>query len=74
MVQKALEYVDTDLQVKLVSELSGGKNDNGSKNIVLSCVEDQNANHVIQKCLERMPVNEIEFIIEVNNRRNIVEK
>lgn len=45
MVQKALETLDdTDLP-KLLTEF---------QNNVLSCVHDQNGNHVIQKCIEVM--------------------
>lgn len=29
----------------------------------MKCVQDQNANHVIQKCIECIPVEKIQFII-----------
>lgn len=30
---------------------------------VMRCVHDQNGNHVIQKCIESVPTEKIEFII-----------
>jgi len=44
VIQKALEYVNVQRLILLVSEFEG---DN-----VLRCVHDQNGNHVIQKCIE----------------------
>ncbi|MQM01138.1 hypothetical protein Taro_033880 [Colocasia esculenta] len=54
VIQKALEVVDLDQQIKMVAELEGH---------VMRCVRDQNGNHVIQKCIECIPQNSIEFII-----------
>lgn len=54
VVQKALEYVQSDQQAVLVRELDGN---------VLKCVKDQNGNHVIQKAIERIPAQHIQFII-----------
>lgn len=31
---------------------------------IMKCVKDQNGNHVIQKCIERMPADLIQFIID----------
>ncbi len=31
---------------------------------VMECVDDQNANHVIQKCIETIPHQHIDFIIQ----------
>jgi len=46
VVQKAiLESVDAETQTLLINELDGH---------VLECVKDQNANHVIQKCIEQV--------------------
>jgi mRNA-binding protein PUF3 len=45
----------TDQQVALVKEL---------ETKVLQCVRDQNGNHVIQKAIERVPLEHIQFIIE----------
>lgn len=53
--QKALEYVLTEQQAALVKELDG---------CVLKCIKDQNGNHVIQKAIERVPAQHIQFIIE----------
>merc|ERR1711871_286546 len=44
VIQKALEYVGTPRLIALVAEFDGQQ--------VLSCVYDQNGNHVIQKCIE----------------------
>lgn len=43
------------LRIALARELEGH---------VLQCVKDQNANHVIQKCIERVPTQNIQFVIE----------
>jgi hypothetical protein len=51
---QALEVVDADQQTQLVSELDGH---------VMRCVRDQNGNHVIQKCIECIPPDRIQFII-----------
>ena len=54
VIQKAVEVVDTDQQLKLVQELDGH---------VMRCVLDQNGNHVIQKCIECISQDKIHFII-----------
>jgi hypothetical protein len=51
---QALEHVLTEQQATLVKELDGH---------VLKCVKDQNGNHVIQKAIERVPAEHIQFII-----------
>ena len=51
---QALEHVLIDQQTLLVRELDGS---------ILKCVKDQNGNHVIQKAIERIPADKIEFII-----------
>jgi pumilio RNA-binding family len=54
VVQKALEYTEHKDQMRLAEELRGD---------ILSCVRDQNANHVIQKILERVsPTTNVDFI------------
>jgi mRNA-binding protein PUF3 len=50
-----LEHILTDQQAILVKELEKD---------VLLCVRDQNGNHVIQKAIERVPPEHIQFIIE----------
>jgi precorrin-6x reductase len=47
--------IEADQQAKLVKELSGN---------VMKCVKDQNGNHVIQKCIEKVPSHLIQFIID----------
>ena len=54
-MQKALEHVLTEQQATLVKELDG---------CVLKCIKDQNGNHVIQKAIERVPAQHIQFIID----------
>lgn len=44
-----------DQQVALIKEL---------ENHVIRCVKDQNGNHVIQKAIERLPSEHIQFIID----------
>lgn len=51
---QAIEVVDLDQQTKMVAELDGH---------VMRCVRDQNGNHVIQKCIECIPENAIQFIV-----------
>ena len=55
VVQKALEVIGFEQQKLLVSELQAH---------VLHCIYDQNGNHVIQKCIEKMPPHSIYFVIE----------
>jgi mRNA-binding protein PUF3 len=50
-----LEHVLSDQQASLVAELEPS---------VLRCVKDQNGNHVVQKAIERVPMEHIAFIIE----------
>lgn len=51
---QALEVIDVDQQTQIASELDGS---------VMRCVCDQNGNHVIQKCIERVPQERIQFIV-----------
>lgn len=46
--------VDLEQQTEMVKELDGS---------VMKCVHDQNGNHVIQKCIECIPQDRIQFII-----------
>jgi len=57
VIQKGLECVTVDQQIRLVKDLQSPKN-------VLTCVQNQNGNHVIQKCIERMPVEHIQFVVD----------
>lgn len=52
---QALEHVLADQQAELVEELQVD---------VLKCVKDQNGNHVVQKAIERVPTEHIQFVIE----------
>lgn len=51
---QALEVVDVDQQTQMIAELDGA---------VMKCVRDQNGNHVIQKCIECVPQDRIQFIV-----------
>lgn len=53
-ILQAIEVVDLDQQTKMVKELDGH---------VMRCVRDQNGNHVIQKCIECIPEDAIQFIV-----------
>ena len=46
--------IDSEQQIRLISELDGH---------VMQCVRDQNGNHVIQKCIECVPPDNIGFIL-----------
>lgn len=46
--------VDLDQKIKMVKELDGH---------VMRCVRDQNGNHVVQKCIECVPEENIGFIV-----------
>lgn len=51
---QAIEVVDVDQQTKMVTELDGQ---------IMRCVRDQNGNHVVQKCIECIPEEAIQFIV-----------
>lgn len=51
---QALDVIEVEQKMKLVRELDGH---------VLRCVRDQNGNHVIQKCIESIPMEKIKFVI-----------
>ncbi|XP_026147323.1 pumilio homolog 2 isoform X5 [Carassius auratus] len=57
VIQKALESISSDHQVisDIVRELDGH---------VLKCVKDQNGNHVVQKCIECVQPQALQFIID----------
>lgn len=52
-----MEHILTDQQASLIKELDG-------ESKVLACVKDQNGNHVIQKAIERVPPEHIQFIFK----------
>ncbi|KAL6653550.1 hypothetical protein ACP70R_008474 [Stipagrostis hirtigluma subsp. patula] len=60
VIQKAFEIADLDQKVVMAKELSGK---------VLICSRDQNANHVIQKCIECVPPQRIQFIFRSFRRK-----
>lgn len=52
---QALDVMEYSQIEKLVREIEGN---------VLKCVKDQNGNHVIQKCIEKVPSPIIQFIVD----------
>lgn len=60
VVQKAFEHVLTDQQASLVKELDGPNLQ------ILKVVKDQNGNHVVQKAIERIPGEYIQFIVDAH--------
>ena len=54
MLIQAIEVIDVDQKIKMVEELDGH---------VMRCVRDQNGNHVIQKCIECVPEEHIQFVV-----------
>ena len=46
VIQKALESLPFDMQKEMIVEL---------RESLMKCVEDQNGNHVVQKCIEQLP-------------------
>lgn len=52
---QALDVMEYSQIEKLVREIEGN---------VLKCVKDQNGNHVIQKCIEKVPSGIIQFIVD----------
>lgn len=60
VVQKAIEHVLTDQQAVIVKELDGPNKQ------ILKVIRDQNGNHVVQKAIERVPAEHIQFIIEAH--------
>jgi len=60
VVQRAIEFLEGPglaEQLAIVEEIRGMGD-------VLKLVDDQNGNHVIQKCIEKMPNENIQFILE----------
>jgi len=60
VVQKAFEHVLTDQQASMVKELDGPSAQ------ILKVVRDQNGNHVVQKAIERVPGEYIQFIVDAH--------
>jgi hypothetical protein len=60
VVQKAFEHVLTDQQASLIKELDGPNLQ------ILKVVRDQNGNHVVQKAIERIPGEHIQFIVDAH--------
>ena len=54
VIQKLLEYVETDQKRNIVNEFKGN---------LENCLENDYSNHVLQKCIEELPFNYFEFIV-----------
>jgi len=54
-VQKAIELGSLDIKIALVAEI---------KPWITNFIESQNANHVLQICIERVPPQHIDFLLE----------
>ena len=65
VVQKALEHVLTDQQASMIKELDG------PNKAVLKYIKDQNGNHVVQKAIERVPAEHIQFIIDAHKGETV---
>lgn len=55
VIQKAIETFDEETQLSIMRELESS---------VLECVKDQNGNHVVQKCIERVNPRHLQFIVD----------
>ncbi|VDP88605.1 unnamed protein product [Echinostoma caproni] len=55
VIQKAIEWVSPDMQVSIIKELDG---------CVIKCVKDQNGNHVVQRCVQLVPADHLQFIVD----------
>lgn len=60
VVQRAIEHIEMGQKLKLISELN-------DSNIILECCKDANGNHVIQKLIEIIPIDKIDFIFNSIN-------
>ena len=58
VIQKALESISNENQVSFLIEMARELEGN-----IVKCIEDQNANHVIQKCIECCDPKAIDFIV-----------
>lgn len=51
----ALPRVDTIMRIAILRELDG---------CVINCLEDQNGNHVVQNCVESVPAEHLQLILD----------
>jgi len=58
VIQKGLESISNENQVKNIIEMAKELEGN-----IVKCIEDQNGNHVIQKCIECCDPKAIDFIV-----------
>jgi len=61
VIQKALQLLPREAQTRLAMEL---QDSSGGSDKVRECIENMHGNHVIQKCIEQMPPDSVNFIIE----------
>jgi hypothetical protein len=65
VIQKALSVLPKDAQIKLSLELQGSS----EVDLVVECIKNMHANHVIQKLIEVLPPDAVTFIIESVSRQ-----
>src|SRR5690606_15156577 len=63
VIQKALEVLPIKLKIQLMEELKEDQEKSKSP-VVLTLVEDQNGNHVVQKAIETLPHPHLQFIVD----------
>jgi|Transcript_56587 pumilio RNA-binding family len=61
VIQKALQLLPREAQMKLALEI---QDKSSGTDKVRECIENMHGNHVIQKCIEQMPPDSVNFIIE----------
>jgi hypothetical protein len=52
---QAIEIGDIDQMVRLAKEFDG---------FIVRCIQDQNASHIVQKCIEHIPQQHMHFIFK----------
>jgi len=58
VMQKAIEVLDAEMQTKVVSTIKA------SPENVMTCIKSMHGNHVIQVCVQKMPLDSLGWIIE----------
>lgn len=55
VLQKALEKINEPLQIKILSQI---------RHVIHRCMKDQNGNHVVQKAIEKVSPQYVQFIVD----------
>lgn len=56
VIQKALDVMNPELQMRVIADI---------KDTVLNCIKSMHGNHVIQQCVQKMPIESLDWILEV---------